>query len=131
MSGLPGNERLIINTTDDISILGADYGVYYDGTYVIGFEDQADYDNAICYCVTNGYQFAIDGDMAVCGNGSFITNASINPSATTRVAVIDTGSNLVNESYSVIGDDTNDYNGHGEMSNVYVAVQYAMDMDPI
>lgn len=54
VSGLPGNERLIINTTDDISILGADYGVYYDGTYVIGFEDQADYDNAICYCVTNG-----------------------------------------------------------------------------
>lgn len=157
MSNLPGSERLIINTTDDISILGADYGVYYDGTYVIGFEDQTDYDNAICYCVNNGYQFAIDGDMTVCGNGSFITNASINPSATTRVAVIDTGSNLANESYSVIGDDTNDYNGHGtsmsniildntsdayiisikalgddghgEMSNVYAAVQYAMDMD--
>ena len=119
MSGLPGNERLIIKTTDDLSILGADYGVYYDGTYVIGFDDQESYDNAICYCVNNGYQFAIDGDMTVCGNGSFITNASINPSATTRVAVIDTGSNLANESYSVIGDDTSDYNGHGTlMSNI-------------
>lgn len=29
-------------------------------------------------------------------------------------------------SIKALGDD-----GHGEMSNVYAAVQYAMDMDPI
>lgn len=157
MSTLPGTERIIINTTDDLSILNADYGVYYDGTYVIGFVEQPSYDNAIAYCVISGYQFAIDGDMSVCGTGSLISYAEINPSATTRVAVIDTGSNLANESYSVIGYDVNDYNGHGtamsniilentndayiisikalgddghgEMSNVYAAIQYAMDMN--
>ena len=81
---------------------------------------------------------------------------SINPSATVKVAIIDTGSNLANEAYSVIGDDTADYNGHGtdmaayilnetsnayiisikalgndgqgDMSNVYAAVQMAENL---
>ena len=40
----------------------------------------------------------------------------LNANASVRVAVIDTGSNLANESYSVVGDDPADYNGHGTSS---------------
>ena len=56
----------------------------------------------------------MDGTLSVCGDGDVsVDNVSLNSAATLRVAVIDTGSNLANESYSVIGEDTADNNGHG------------------
>lgn len=44
--------------------------------------------------------------LSVCGDfGTVISYDSINPNAKVKVAVIDTGSDLANEKYSVIGDE--------------------------
>ena len=75
--------------------------------------------------------------LSVCGNvDGVISYGSINPDAKVKVAVIDTGSNLANEKYSVIGDDTADHNGHGtamsslildETSTAYIISIKALD----
>lgn len=114
VAGLSDYERVIVNTTDDLNGLVIAGGVYYDGTYIIGFANDADLNSAIGYFAAMGYEYALDGDMDICGVGDgAILYGGINPSATVKVAVIDSGSNNANEYYSVIGDDTADYNGHG------------------
>lgn len=114
VAGLSDYERVIVNTTDDLNGLVIAGGVYYDGTYIIGFANDADLNSAIGYFAAMGYEYALDGDMDLCGVGDgVILYGETNPSATVKVAVIDSGSNNANEYYSVIGDDTADYNGHG------------------
>ncbi|MBR0395665.1 MAG: VaFE repeat-containing surface-anchored protein [Clostridiales bacterium] len=158
VSELPeSSNRLIIETTADLSELNVTSGVYYDGTYILYFDNLDDYAYSMTVLSDNGYNYTVDGTIGLCGDfDEVISNASINPNATVKVAVIDTGSNLANESYSVIGDDTSDYNGHGtamssfilnetdnayiisikaigddgkgNVSDVYAAVQMAEDM---
>ena len=141
LANLPGASTIIVSTTDDLTELYPDYGVYFDGTYVIGYRDQRDYDNAIDFLIENGYDYSENGNMSICAVGddfSVITNADINPEATVRVAVIDTGSNIANEYYSVVGDDGADENGHGtqmvsnilnETDNAYIISIKAMGLD--
>lgn len=149
--------RLIVETSDDLSVVNAANGVYFEGTYILYFDEQNEYISAIDFISESGYEYDIDGTLGLCGDfDGVVSSATINPNATVKVAVIDTGSNLANESYSVIGDDTSDYNGHGtamasfildetneayiisikaindngkgNMSDVYAAVQMAEDM---
>ena len=158
VSELPeSSNRLIVETTADLSELNVTSGVYYDGTYILYFDNLDDYAYSMTVLSDNGYNYTVDGTIGLCGDfEEVVSNASINPNATVKVAVIDTGSNLANESYSVIGDDTSDYNGHGtamssfilnetdnayiisikaigddgkgNVSDVYAAVQMAEDM---
>lgn len=158
VSELPeGTERVIVETTDDLSNVEVMTGVYYNGTYILVFDTQDSFSTAVKTFYDTGYEYAIDGTVGLCGNfDGVISYGSINPSATVKVAVIDTGSNIANEQYSVIGDDPSDYNGHGSamasfvldetdnayiisikaigddgkgnVSDVYAAVQMAEDM---
>lgn len=158
VSELPSDAlRLIVETSDDLSVVNAANGVYFEGTYILYFDEQNEYISAIDFISESGYEYDIDGTLGLCGDfDDVVSSATINPNAAVKVAVIDTGSNLANESYSVIGDDTSDYNGHGtamasfilnetneayiisikaindngkgNMSDVYAAVQMAEDM---
>lgn len=129
VAGLSDYERVIVNTTDDLNGLVIAGGVYYDGTYIIGFANDADLNSAIGYFAAMGYEYALDGDLGLCdddepgegsGAGATIYDPVLNANASVRVAVIDTGSNLANESYSVVGDDPADYNGHGTAMCTYI-----------
>lgn len=159
ISKLPdGYQRIIVDTSADLSSLEVEAGVYYDGTYILVFNSQSSFVTATNYIKNAGYNYAIDGTMTVCEvpNNGTTTEAKINPNAKVRVAVIDTGSNNANEYYSVIGDYVKDDNGHGtkmcnfilgetndaylisikalnkdgegQMSDVYAAVQFAEDL---
>lgn len=137
MASMPSGDKLIVQTTDELSVLNADAGIYFDGTYILWFEDADDFDNAVDYVNAEGYKYSEDGDMGVCGNfNSVFSFGAINPNAKVKVAVIDTGSNLANEAYSVLGTDTADYNGHGtamcnfvlnETSDAYIISIKAID----
>lgn len=151
-------QRIIVDTYADLTELEGVSGVYYDGTYILDFDDSDTYTNAVKVIHDAGYEYAIDGTLCVCGNvEGVISYGALNQNANVRVAVIDTGSNLANEKYSVIGDDVADNNGHGtamsslildetsnayiisikaiddngqgQISDVYAAVQLAEDMD--
>ena len=101
--------------------------------------------------------YSKDGEFGICGESSVLNNVQINPDATTKIAIIDTGSDIANEAVSVISDDASDANGHGtamasyvlentddayiisvkafgsdgkgDVSDVYAAVQYAINSD--
>ncbi len=157
VAALPdGYQRVIVSTDADLTALEVAAGVYFDGTYILVFEDDATYVTAIQYLSDNGFEYFIDGVIGVCGSFG-LSDAEVNPDATVKIAVIDTGSNVANEAYSVVGDDTADYNGHGtamceyvlnetddayiisikamgddgrgNMSDVYAAVQMAEELD--
>ena len=93
------------------------------------------------FCFENfGIAYAVEGNARICGTGVSYANAQINPNATTKIAVIDTGSNVANEKYSVIGDDVSDENGHGtnmanlilgETDNAYIISVKAIGADGI
>lgn len=145
VSNLSSDMRLVVETENDISDCVTDVnGVYYNGVYILSFDSSEAYDQAISYFDANGIAYAIDASVGLCddlqsdddengysGPSSFSGGYApqINPNATVRVAVIDTGSDLANEAYSVIGDDVADDNGHGtsvvtslleESNDVYV-----------
>ena len=88
-------------------------GVYYDGVYYLSYSTEEAMFDDLCAFDTKGIPFAIDGSAKVCGGLITYQAGVINPNATTKIAVIDTGSDLANEKYSVIGDDLKDHNGHG------------------
>lgn len=117
VTALPSSYRVIVSTTIDISdSIENVVGVYYDGLYILSFEDEASYSAAISFFSNCGISYCQDGTVEVNGVADYfhpISNAEINANGTVRVAIIDTGSNLANESYSVIGDYTGDDNGHG------------------
>ena len=101
------------------------------------------------------YEFSDEDIFTLCGTYTDIAYETIDPAATVKVAVIDTGSNNANEAVSVISDDGSDSNGHGtnvcnyilansesayilsikavsddgtaKAADVYEAIQYAMD----
>lgn len=115
VGSLSDANRLIVQTSSDIrgSIKNAS-GAYLDGTYVISFADKSSYDNAVKYFEANGITYAEDGAVSLCSDKiDLISYGEINPNAKTKIAVIDTGSNVANEKYSVIGTDASDTHGHG------------------
>ncbi len=115
VSDLSSANRLIVQTSSDIrSAIKNAKGVSFDGTYVISFADKSSYNNARSYFDSHKITYAEDGAVKLCaGRVELIRNAGINPNAKTKIAVIDTGSNVANEKYSVIGDDVSDQHGHG------------------
>lgn len=125
VASLSAANRLIVQTDADIrdDIENAT-GVYFDGTYVISFADEASYNSAVSFLEANGISYAEDGAVSLCSNVTeLVQYAEINPSATTKIAVIDTGSDVANEKYSVIGDDASDDHGHGTSIANYILSQ--------
>ena len=130
VAALPDGDRVVVDTNSDLSYLEGASGVYYDGTYILIFDTRDAYNEGVQAIYDAGYDYLIDGELSACGDfGGVINYGSLNPSASVKVAVIDTGSNLANEKYSVIGNDVADHNGHGtamcnyildETSNAYI-----------
>ena len=111
IADLPSDNRLIVYYNDSLDTEAI--GVYYDGVYYLSYSTEEAMFNDLCAFDTKGIPFAIDGSAKVCGGLITYQAGVINPNATTKIAVIDTGSDLANEKYSVIGDDLKDHNGHG------------------
>lgn len=157
IADMPYGYRLIVRAPVDLTDVNVYFGVYFDGSYVLSFESQFDYDAAVSYFESEGIKYCEDGEFGICGGFGLINNAQINPDATTKIAIIDTGSDIANEAVSVISDDASDANGHGtamasyvlentddayiisvkafgsdgkgDVSDVYAAVQYAINSD--
>ena len=157
IADMPYGYRLIVRAPVDLTDVNVYLGVYFDGSYVLSFESQFDYDAAVSYFESEGIKYCEDGEFGICGGFGLINNAQINPDATTKIAIIDTGSDIANEAVSVISDDASDANGHGtamasyvlentddayiisvkafgsdgkgDVSDVYAAVQYAINSD--
>ncbi len=112
VSDLSEEDTLVISTTDEIAEIGADEGVYFEGSYTFTFSNEDAYNNAIEYAQESGYAIATDELFTVCGmtESDYFETLS---GGGLKVAVIDTGSNNANEAVSVIGDDGTDQNGHG------------------
>ena len=121
VAALSGSNRVVVNTSSDIKDnIDNVSGVYFDGTYYLSFATEDDLDNAV-FCFENfGISYAVEGNARICGTDiSYIANAQINSNASTKIAVIDTGSDVANEKYSVISDNVADENGHGtNMANL-------------
>lgn len=157
VSGLQGSDTLVIATSNEIDTTNADSAVYYDGTYVLSFSDVEAYSKSIGLAESSGYQYTTDDLMSICGYKADVAKEPLNANGSVKVAVIDTGSNNANETVSVLGDDGSDSNGHGtnmcnfilsetddayilsikaigdggtgSATDVYAAVQYAMEKD--
>ena len=157
IADIPYGYRLIVRAPVDLSDVNVYLGVYFEGSYVLSFESQADYDAAVSYFESEGIEYSIDGEFGICGGIRLINSVQINPDAKTKIAIIDTGSDIANEAVSVISDDASDANGHGtamasyvlentddayiisikafgsdgkgDVSDVYAAVQYAINCD--
>ena len=121
VSEIPDCERIIVDTYEDMSDLKVSYGVYFDGTYILGFEDHEDYDRAVKKLADMDLEYAADGTVSLCGNADEMpSDIRVNPDAAVMVAVIDTGSDLANENYTMLGDDAADHNGHGTAMSSYL-----------
>lgn len=139
VAALPDGDRIVVDTKDDLSYLEGASGVYYEGTYILVFDTRDNYDKGAQSIYDAGYDYLIDGTLSACGGFEGVINyGSLNPGASVKVAVIDTGSNLANEKYSVIGSDVADHNGHGtamcnyildETSNAYIVSIKALGDD--
>ena len=121
ISDFPDCERIIVDTAEDLSVLKVSYGIYYDGTYILGFEDDEHYAAAVKSLSDMGCEYAEDGMVSICGDNDELPGAYMMATdASVRVAVIDTGSDLAGEKYTVTGDDAEDHNGHGTMLSSYI-----------
>ena len=158
ISELQGSDVLVLCTADDISTDIANEAVYYEGVYVMSFQDSDSLNAAICFADESGYEYTTNEVVTICGEAGEVSNQALSHNGTKKVAVIDTGSNNANETVSVLGDDGSDANGHGtsmcnyilssfpediyilsikaigdngvgSATDVYAAVQYAMDKD--
>ena len=107
---LPSANRLIVYYKGSLDTEAN--GVYYDGVYYLSYSSEDAMFDDLCAFDAKGIPFAIDGNAQVCGGLISYKAGVINPDASTKIAVIDTGSDLANEKYSVIGDDLKDHNGH-------------------
>lgn len=120
IADLPSSNRLIVYY-DGILDTSAK-GVFFGGVYYLAYESVDAMESEAYRFYAMGIPFAFDGDATVCGPDDVEITEQINPNAKTKVALIDTGSKLANESYSVIGDDLTDKNGHGTtMANSILA----------
>ena len=111
IADLSSSNRLIVYYNGSLDTEAT--GVYYDGVYYLSYSSEDAMFDDLCVFDAKGIPFAIDGNAQVCGGLISYKAGVINPDASTKIAVIDTGSDLANEKYSVIGDDLKDHNGHG------------------
>src|SRR5574344_748027 len=124
VSELSDSYRLIVSADTDTSALAGATGVAYDGSCILTFTSEADYNAAIAYFDTNAISYATDGEVSLCGDGSEdVPTGTVSDNAAVKIAIIDTGSNVANESVSVLGDSLTDGNGHGTAMANYVLAQ--------
>lgn len=124
VSELSDSYRLIVSADTDTSALTGAAGVAYDGSCILTFTSEADYNAAIAYFDANAISYATDGEVSLCGDGSEdVPTGTVSDNAAVKIAIIDTGSNVANESVSVLGDSLTDGNGHGTAMANYVLAQ--------
>ena len=111
IADIPSDNRLIVYYNGSLETEAT--GVYYDGIYYLSYSTEDAMFEDLCSFNAKGIPFATDGSAKVCGGLITYKAGVINPDAKTKIAVIDTGSDLANEKYSVIGDNLKDHNGHG------------------
>lgn len=157
VSKLQGKYRIAASSKKGMPKLKGAEGVDYGGSCVLSFKSKDDYENALKDMEKKDINYSVDGSFDICSlkYASLSNNVKINPDAKTKVAIIDTGSDLANEKVSVLGDDGSDDNGHGtlmsrlilsetsdayiisvkalgdngkgKLSDVYAGVRYAID----
>lgn len=121
ISDFPDMERVIVDTSEELSYLEVQYGIFYDGTYILGFEDHEELLKALKVLDDAGHGYAVDGTVGICGDDiEPADSVQTDKAARVKVALIDTGSDLADESYSVTGDDPGDHNGHGTAVSSYI-----------
>lgn len=124
VSELPDSYRLIVSADTDTSALTGAAGVAYDGSCILTFTSETDYNAAIAYFDANAISYATDGEVSLCGDGSEdVPTGTVSDNAAVKIAIIDTGSNVANESVSVLGGSLTDTNGHGTAMANYVLAQ--------
>ena len=157
VSKLPRKYRLAASSKKRKPELKGAEGIDYGGSCVLSFDNKADYDAALKELEKQKIDYSIDANVGLCSKTYHLTgkDAKINPDAKTKIAIIDTGSDLANEKISLLGDDGSDSNGHGttmaslilkqtddayvisvkaigdngkgKLSDVYAGVRYALD----
>ena len=157
VSKLPRKYRLAASSKKRKPELKGAEGIDYGGSCVLSFDNKADYDAALKELEKQKVDYSIDANVGLCSHTYHLAgkNVKINPDAKTRIAIIDTGSDLANEKISLLGDDGSDSNGHGttmaslilnqtddayiisikaigdngkgKLSDVYAGVRYALD----
>lgn len=115
VSKLPKKYRIAASTKKGMPKFSGAEGVDYGGSCVISFKNKDDYEKALKELKKKDIDYTLDGNVEVCSSGKITTDkdVKINPEAETKVAIIDTGSNIANEKISLLGDDGSDKNGHG------------------
>lgn len=68
ISKLPEAERIIVDTEEDLSMLTVKAGVYFDGTYILAFENSAEKAVAVNTLVNLGISYSLDGELSACDN---------------------------------------------------------------
>lgn len=159
VSKLPRKYRLAASAKKGMPKFKGAEGVNYSGSCVLSFNNKSDYEAAIKELKKKSIGYSVDGSFSVCGSMNLLSvnEVKVNPNAKTKIAVIDTGSNIANEKISLLGDDGSDTNGHGtsmarlileqtddayiisvkalgdngkgSLSDVYAGVRYAIDHD--
>ena len=157
VSKLPKKHRIAAAYKKGKLKLSGARGVDYGGSCVLSFNNKDDYDAALKELDDNDIDYSVDGSVSVCSTDAAVktSDAKINPNAKTKIALIDTGSDIANEKISLLGDDGTDTNGHGtamsslileqtndayiisvkaigdngkgSLSDVYAALRYAID----
>jgi len=119
---LDDDNRLVVVTDGEITeIPGAAQAVELESGYVLNYDTEEEMNEAIdtlsqmdeVLCVEE------DAEFKLCSDDISYTHALSASAAKTgkTVALIDTGSNVADASYSVIDEDTSDGNGHGTAMN--------------
>jgi len=156
VSKLSRKYRIAASTKKGMPKIKGAEGVNYGGSCVLSFQSKDDYDKALKDLEKKDINYSLDGSVEICSaQSSSSKDVKINPDAKTKVAVIDTGSDIANEKISLLGDDGTDKNGHGtsmatlilnetsdayiisvkaigdngkgKLSDVYAGVRYAID----
>lgn len=159
VSKLSRKYRIAVSTKKGMPRLYGAEGVNFKGSCVLSFKNKEDYEKTLKELKTKNIDYSLDGSVGICSvNGyQYLNEVKINPEAGTRIAIIDTGSDIANEKISLLGDDGSDNNGHGtdmatlileqtddayiisvkaigdngkgNLSDVYAALRYAIDHD--
>ena len=74
ISDIPYGYRLIVRAPVDLTDVNVYLGVYFNGSYVLSFENQADYEAAASYFESEGIEYSEDGEFGICGRSGLINN---------------------------------------------------------
>lgn len=115
VSKLPKQYRIAASSKKGMPDISGAEGVDYGGSCVMSFKNKKDYEAALKTLDKKDIDYSIDANVGLCSdeNKFVFREIKVNPNAKTRIAIIDTGSDLANEKISVLGDDGSDKNGHG------------------